>query len=65
MQDVGCDVVARGGTVTFTLTVENLGPSDAAQVWVVDQLPAMGVVLDPSDVSVTVSRGQVVAACRW
>jgi len=55
-----CDPVAPGGMITYTLEVKNIGMSDAAQVWVVDQLPLNGVVLDPAQVTVTVSRGRVI-----
>jgi len=55
-----CDPVAPGGTITYDLTVTNSGPSDAADVYVVDQLPVNFVVVDPALVDVTVSRGAVV-----
>ncbi|MFN8424052.1 MAG: choice-of-anchor Q domain-containing protein [Anaerolineae bacterium] len=55
-----CDPVQRGGTITYDITVTNNGPSDAADVFVVDQLPVNYVVADPAQVTVTVSRGQVV-----
>jgi|GEM_PF-1655716 len=57
---LNCDPVAPGGTITYDLTVTNNGPSDAADVYVVDQLPWRFVVADPALVNVTVSRGQVV-----
>ena len=40
--------------------VSNTGPSDAAQVFLVDQLPIDFVAVDPAQVVVTVSRGQLV-----
>ncbi|MFN8424049.1 MAG: DUF11 domain-containing protein [Anaerolineae bacterium] len=55
-----CDPVVPGGTITYDLTVTNNGPSDAADVFVVDQLPVNYVVADPAQVTVTVSRGQVI-----
>jgi len=55
---LSCDPVAPGGFATYTLTVDNLGPSDAAQVVVVDQLPLAGVVLDPAQVDVVFSDGR-------
>ncbi len=55
-----CDPVGRGGTIRYRVKVTNKGPSDAAQVYVVDTLPTTGVVLDPAKVKVTVSAGQVV-----
>jgi len=36
----GDDTVTVGETVTFTITVENLGPSDATGIFVYDLLPA-------------------------
>ncbi|MEO8084914.1 MAG: hypothetical protein ABI780_13910, partial [Ardenticatenales bacterium] len=55
-----CDPVAPGGTITYDIAVTNDGPSDAAEAFVVDQLPVDLVVADPTKVSVTVNRGQVV-----
>jgi hypothetical protein len=58
-----CDPVAPGGTVTYDIVVENRGPSDAAEVFVVDQLPSQGLILDPAEVLVTIfppTRGEVV-----
>ncbi len=55
-----CDPVGRGGTIRYRVTVTNKGPSDAAQVYVVDTLPVNGVVLDPAKVKVTPSAGQIV-----
>jgi uncharacterized repeat protein (TIGR01451 family) len=52
-----CDPVGRGGTITYDLTLTNLGPSDAADVWLTDWLPDEGVVVDPAEVVVTVDRG--------
>ncbi len=46
-----CDPVAPGGMITYDITVENKGPSDAAEVYLVDYLPK-GVVLDPNQVTV-------------
>jgi uncharacterized repeat protein (TIGR01451 family) len=43
------EIRTRSGTVTYRITVTNNGPSDAAEVWLVDQLPA-GLVLDPAQV---------------
>ncbi len=45
--------------MTYTITVRNDGPSDAAQVHVVDYLPD-GLVLDPAYIQVSVSVGSVV-----
>ncbi len=55
-----CDPVAPGGTITYDLVVTNNGPADAADVYVVDQLPANFVAVDPALVNVIVSRGQVI-----
>ncbi len=55
-----CDPVVPGGMITYDLTVENAGPSDAAEVFVVDWLPPGLVVLDPEQVMVEVSAGEVV-----
>ncbi len=57
-----CDPVAPGGHITYDIFIKNNGPSDAAQVYLVDWLPSYGVVLDPAFVKVTVAdgRGQVV-----
>ncbi|MCB0215853.1 MAG: DUF11 domain-containing protein, partial [Chloroflexi bacterium] len=55
-----CDPVVPGGMIQYTLTVNNAGPSDAADVYVVDQLPAEFVAVDPAQVQVTVSAGEVV-----
>ena len=52
--------VGTSGMITYTLTVKNNGPSDAAQVYIVDWLPPAGVILNPADVTVTLSNGQVV-----
>ena len=57
---LSCDPVAPGGVVNYTIVVSNTGPSDAAQVFVVDQLATDFLVVDPALVTVTVSRGQVV-----
>ena len=46
------DPVAPGGVITYTIPVENRGPSDTAQVVVVDQLPPEGLALDPTKVNV-------------
>ncbi|MCB9177357.1 MAG: DUF11 domain-containing protein [Caldilineae bacterium] len=54
-----CDPVQPGGMITYDLTVTNDGPSDAADVYVVDQLPADYVVVDPAQVVVTVDDGEV------
>jgi uncharacterized repeat protein (TIGR01451 family) len=51
-----CDPVAPGGTIRYTVTVTNKGPSDAAMVQVTDFLPA-GVVLDPAQIIVTIVGG--------
>ncbi len=51
-----CDPVVPGGMVTYTIEVTNDGPSDAADVYVVDWLPA-GVVHDPAQVIVEVEGG--------
>jgi len=53
-----CDPVERGGTITYHLTVTNAGPSDAAEVFLVDWLPAAGVVLDPAHIEVSVVAGE-------
>ncbi|MCB0216898.1 MAG: DUF11 domain-containing protein, partial [Chloroflexi bacterium] len=55
-----CDPVVPGGMITYDLVVENRGPSDAAEVFVVDWLPADFVVVDPAQVQVTVSAGELV-----
>jgi uncharacterized repeat protein (TIGR01451 family) len=55
-----CDPVVPGGTITYTVVVTNEGPSDAAEVFVVDRLPQEGVVLDPAQVMVDVTEGEVV-----
>ena len=55
-----CDPVQPGGMITYELTVTNNGPSDAAQVYLVDYLPTKGVALDPAQVMVDVTNGQVV-----
>ncbi|MSP11331.1 MAG: DUF11 domain-containing protein [Chloroflexi bacterium] len=57
------DPVVRGGEILYTITVTNTGPSDAAQVYVVDWLPA-GLILDPNLVTVTVPAGSVVVEKR-
>ncbi len=55
-----CDPVTPGGMVTYEIVASNLGPSDAAEVFVVDQLPPEAVAVDPDVVDVTVSAGEVV-----
>jgi uncharacterized repeat protein (TIGR01451 family) len=57
---LSCDPVVPGGMITYDLRVDNLGPSDAAEVFVVDWLPTEFVVADPAQVVVTVSAGEVV-----
>lgn len=47
------------GVMTYTITVTNGGPSDAAQVHVVDYLPD-GLVLDPAYIQVSVSAGSII-----
>jgi len=54
-----CDPVEPGGTIFYRATVTNDGPSDAAGVLVEIRLPLAGVVLDPADVVVDVSAGEV------
>jgi uncharacterized repeat protein (TIGR01451 family)/CSLREA domain-containing protein len=53
------DTVEAEGIITYTLTVRNNGPSDAAEVLLTDWLPLEGVFLDPALVQVSVSTGQV------
>ncbi len=55
-----CDPVMRGGMITYTLTITNTGPSDAADVYVVDWLPEDVVVVDPARVDVAVGAGAVI-----
>ncbi|MEO8084272.1 MAG: hypothetical protein ABI780_10650 [Ardenticatenales bacterium] len=55
-----CDPVTPGGMVTYQIVATNNGPSDAAEVFVVDQLPIDAIVVDPAQVVVTVSEGEVV-----
>lgn len=47
------------GIMTYTITATNNGPSDAAQVNVVDYLPD-GLVFDPAYIQVNVTAGSVV-----
>jgi len=54
------DPVVAGGTITYTITVRNAGPSDAAAVFLLDQLPPGGLILEPNQVTVTVPNGQVI-----
>ena len=58
-----CDPVGPDGIITYDIIVTNDGPSDAAQVYVVDQLADFGVVLDPDKIEVEVidGRGELVA----
>jgi len=49
-----CDPVGPGGMVTYKVVVTNDGMADAADVFLVDQLPAEGVALDPAQVMVEV-----------
>ncbi|MCB0215682.1 MAG: DUF11 domain-containing protein [Chloroflexi bacterium] len=51
-----CDPVTPGGMINYTIVVTNDGPSDAADVYVVDWLPA-GVVHDPAQVMIDVDGG--------
>ncbi len=55
-----CDPVTPGGMVTYQIVATNNGPSDAAEVFVVDQLPIDALAVDPAQVDVTVSAGEVV-----
>jgi len=55
-----CDPVVPGGMITWVLEVSNDGPSDAADVYVVDNLPAGFVAVDPDQVMVDVEAGEVV-----
>ena len=52
----GPATVLEGGTVTYQITVINLGPSDATDVVISDPLPA-GFTLDPSSTTGTVTGG--------
>jgi uncharacterized repeat protein (TIGR01451 family) len=51
-----CDPVGPGGMINWTVTVTNDGPSDAADVFVVDWLPAE-VVHDPDQVQIDILGG--------
>ncbi|WP_285114151.1 Ig-like domain-containing protein [Leifsonia sp. fls2-241-R2A-40a] len=52
----GPAAVAAGGTVTYTVTATNHGPSAAEDVVIADTLPA-GFTLDPASTTATVAGG--------
>ena len=52
-----CDPVEPGGMITYMLTVMNMGPSDAAQVVVMDWLPERFVAVDPAQVMIEIEGG--------
>ena len=54
-----CDPAAAGAMITYDLVITNNGPADAAEVHVIDNLPA-GAVLDPDVVDVTITEGAVI-----
>ncbi|MCB0216578.1 MAG: DUF11 domain-containing protein, partial [Chloroflexi bacterium] len=55
---LACDQVAPGGMITYTLTVTNHGPSDAAEVVLTDYLPEEFLAVDPAQVLVQVLDGE-------
>ena len=59
-KDGSVPTVVAGGQVTYTIAVENGGPSDVADATVTDVLPAGATLVDSSS-----SRGTAARSPEW
>ncbi len=48
-----------GAMITYTFTVSNTGPSDAAEIQLIDLLPPESLTLDPGMITISDNRGQI------